>query len=56
MNQVIWTPEQGWIDNGPEVTLTLDDKGRLTTNDFTTNLQGQTQPARHTGDLESENA
>lgn len=29
MSKTVWTPEDGWTDDGPEVELSLDTKGRL---------------------------
>ena len=28
-SRIVWSPETGWADNGPESTLTLDERGRI---------------------------
>lgn len=29
MSKIVWTPEDGWTDDGPEATIDLDERGRI---------------------------
>ena len=29
MSKIVWTPEDGWTDDGPEATVHVDERGRI---------------------------